>query len=132
MTERQARKPVNDNKPANDETTEVDSFDPALLEDVRNAFDLLETIGAKRDALNAEKKAALSKLKAQHMNSAGITLAMQYCRLDDRQRINFDITYQFVRRALGMPVQADLFEATVAHQAQKHTEEKKRARSSGH
>jgi len=93
--------------------------DEAFLQELRDAATEMDSINDQRAELNAAKKAIVERLQAQYgCNRHAMKAAIQYSKLPDDKRENFDLTYQVTRRALGAPVQADLFDA----QLQKTTE----------
>jgi len=93
--------------------------DEAFLQELRDAAAEMDSINDQRAELNASKKAIVERLQAQYgCNRQAMKAAIQYSKLPDDKRENFDLTYQVTRRALGAPMQADLFDA----QLQKTTE----------
>ena len=87
----------------NDETlTLVESFS-MLQSDVKK----------QRKALNDKVAAGKSELIAIGMNADAIKAAIAYSNLAEDDRGNFDQTYIFTRRALGCPIQEDLFVAAM-------------------
>jgi uncharacterized protein (UPF0335 family) len=93
--------------------------DEAFLQELRDAAAEMDSINDQRAELNASKKAIVERLQAQYgCNRHAMKAAIQYSKLPDDKRENFDLTYQVTRRALGAPMQADLFDA----QLQKTTE----------
>jgi len=89
--------------------------DEAFLQELRDAVLEMDKINDRRADLNAAKKAIVERLQAEYgCNRHAMKAAIQYCKLDEGKRENFDLTYQVTRRALGAPVQADLFDAQLA------------------
>jgi len=108
---------MSETKPTN--ATILAQPDEAFLQELRDAAAEMDSINDQRAELNATKKAIVERLQAQYgCNRHAMKAAIQYSKLPDDKRENFDLTYQVTRRALGAPVQADLFDA----QLQKTTE----------
>jgi len=104
----------------NQQTTDDQAPPPSMLaspsddflQEIRNAVQTLKEIDAKRKDLTASKTATVERLAADHaVNKAAMLAAMRYVDLKDKDKENWDLTYQVVRKALGDPVQQDLFEA---------------------
>jgi len=96
-------------------TTILAQPDEGFLQELRDAAAEMDAINDRRADLNAAKKAIVERLQAQYgCNRHAMKAAIQYCKLDESKRENFDLTYQVTRRALGAPVQADLFDAQIA------------------
>ncbi len=68
------------------------------------------SVTKKRKALNDEMAAGKSDLVVQGFNADAIKAALAYHKASETERANFDLSYIFTRKALGCPVQADLFE----------------------
>lgn len=64
----------------------------------------------KRKALNDELAAGKSSLVSKGFNADAIKAAIAYNKTSEDERANFDLSYIYTRRALGCPVQSDLFE----------------------
>jgi len=89
--------------------------DESFLQELRDAASEMDSINDQRAELNAAKRAIVERLQAQYgCNRHAMKAAIQYCKLDEDKRENFDLTYQVTRRALGAPVQHDLFDAQLA------------------
>jgi len=104
----------------NQQTTDDQAPPPSMLaspsddflQEIRNAVQTLKEIDAKRKDLTASKTATVERLAADHaVNKAAMLAAMRYVDLKDKDKENWDLTYQVVRKALGDPVQQDLFDA---------------------
>lgn len=79
------------------------------LKKVSDFRETSNSIKEKRKALSDELAAKKSELIALGFNKDGIEAAVKYSNLDESDQENFDITYLYVRRATGHPVQDDLF-----------------------
>jgi hypothetical protein len=105
--------------------------DEAFLQKLRDVSAELGEIGTRREELNAQKTALEQGLAADYgVNVRAMRAAIRYCELTDEQKVGWDLTNQVVRKALGQPVQLDLFEAQV-NKAVKSAEAKKRIAAAG-
>jgi hypothetical protein len=85
--------------------------DEKFLSRIKSAVDDLEEIDEKRTELTASKTAIFAQLAADYaVNKDAMRAAMRYVKLKDDAKQNYDLTYQVCRRALGSPVQMDLFD----------------------
>jgi len=83
-----------------------------FMEQIREAVAELENIDERRAKLSADRSAVLEGLAAEHgVNKHAMLAAIRYADLKDAAKQNWDLTYQVTRKALGVPVQMDLFEA---------------------
>lgn len=73
----------------------------------------VKDIKLQRKALNDEMAASKSKLVAIGMNAEALQAAQAFANLSEDEQANFDQTYIFARRALGRPIQEDLFVAAM-------------------
>jgi hypothetical protein len=100
--------------------------DEKFLAKLRDTAEALKAIDDRRSALSSERTALLEVLVADHaINKAALLAAIRYCDLPEDKRENWDLTYQVTRKAMGAPVQMDLFEAQV-EKSIKTAEAKKR------
>lgn len=72
--------------------------------------DLVADVDKKRKALNDKIAAGKSDLVSQGFNADAIKAALAYNKASEIERTNFDLSYIFTRKALGCPVQSDLFD----------------------
>jgi uncharacterized protein (UPF0335 family) len=70
----------------------------------------IEKIEDERAAMNADKKSIIERLEVRGINKHALKLAFRYAKMDSKQREGFDVAYKVVRRAIGLPLQGDLFE----------------------
>lgn len=83
-----------------------------FMEQIREAVAELENIDERRAKLSADRSAVLEGLAAEHgVNKHAMLAAIRYADLKDAAKQNWDLTYQVTRKALGVPIQMDLFEA---------------------
>jgi len=86
------------------------------LKQVKDFADLTEEIKDSREALNARLAAGKTALIDAGFNKHALEAAIKYARTPEEKRENFDLSYLYCRRALGVPVQDDLFAAAVGEQ----------------
>lgn len=98
-------------------------WDEETLTAVRDFSDELDRIAGERELLNSEKAVATTKLTNMGFNSEALKAAISYHKTPEEKRRNFDLSYQFARRALGCPVQDDLFVAAMQKQVKVKTPE---------
>jgi hypothetical protein len=91
-------------------------WDDDTLQSVRNFSDTLTDIKNRREELNAEKTAAQANLINKGFNKDALHEAIKYANTEEDKRQNFDMTYLYARKALGHPVQDDLFTAAMQQQ----------------
>jgi len=83
------------------------------MDRVREFAQTYEDVKEGRDALNAKLAAGKTALIDEGFNKDALDAAMKYARTPETKRENFDLTYLYCRKALGVPVQDDLFSAAV-------------------
>lgn len=93
---------------------ESKEFENELMIQVKEAFDLLNEIGAERDELNAKKKAAISALQAKGIDKDVLTWCYKYREADEEKRKVMDLSLMLIRKAIGQPLQLDLLQETNA------------------
>lgn len=85
-------------------------FDQEFLQKLVDARDKLEDITSQRASLNAASTAIFASLDTYGLNRNALRAAILYTKMDEDKRENYDLSYLISRKALGVPVQADLFE----------------------
>ena len=100
-------------------------WDQGTLKKVSDFAELVGDVKNECSELNARLAAGKAALIAMGFNKDGLEAAIKYARTDEDKRENFDLSYLFCRKALGHPVQDDLFMA--ATQQQVKVEMKKKA-----
>ena len=101
----------------NDETDETESiWDKATMERVKEFAKLVEEIADSRSALNAKLAAGKTGLIDDGFNKDGLEAAIKYAQTPEEKRENWDLSFLYVRRALGHPCQDDLFTAAMQQQ----------------
>ena len=86
----------------------------ALRREIKDAVGKIEALVDDRASLNADKASIVEGMEAKGINRHSLKMAMKYAAMDEKQRQNFDATYQLVREALGAPIQPDLFDEPTA------------------
>ena len=77
-------------------------------------FGVLTTdVKAQRKALNDSLAAGKSELVALGMDQDALAAAISYSKTPPEDQDKWDQTYIFARRALGVPIQEDLFVASM-------------------
>ena len=99
-------------------------YDPKFIELIADSEKKLQDIDDKRAELNATKAEVMAKLVAKGMNKDGVKAAMKYYRTAEEKRENFDLSYALTRKALGVPMQDDLFNAAALRQVEAHQKDK--------
>ena len=80
-----------------------------------------------RAAITARVAAKKTALIDMGFNKDAVEAAVKYARLEEDKRENFDLSYIFCRKALGTPIQDDLFAAAVQQQVTVTTRRKAEA-----
>lgn len=96
-------------KPEPEDTVES-TWDANTAASLAEFGELVEDVGKKRKALNDKIAAGKSDLVSQGFNPDAIKAALAYHKTSEADRANFDLSYIYTRKALGCPVQSDLFE----------------------
>ena len=97
---------------ANDETIQH-TWNRETLDQVAAHARKVADVAKQRKALNDDLAASKSSLVALGMDSDAIKAAIAYSKLPEEERGTFDETYIFTRKALGCPIQEDLFNAAM-------------------
>jgi len=108
------------------DVTEVQEsmYDPKFIELIAASEKKLAGIDEKRAELNASKAEVMAKLVAKGMNKDGVKAAIKYYRTEEKDRENYDLSYAVTRKALGVPIQDDLFNAAALKQVDAHQKDK--------
>ena len=83
-----------------------------LKKDIQAGVEKINSHIEDRTAANEAIAAVKSDLQAKGVHKKALNMAMTYMNMDPDNREGFDIAYDIVREAIGLPVtaQADLFE----------------------
>ena len=103
-------------KPKNEGIEAESIWDESTLQAVVDFSNKLDEIQLQREELNASKAAAQAQLVNMGFNADALKAAISYAKTPEDKRQNFDLSYQYARRALGCPVQDDLFIAAMQQQ----------------
>lgn len=79
---------------------------------VKHAVDEVNALKTDRASINADIQAVRENMQALGIKKEAFDMAMRYASWDEEKREGFDIAYDIVRDAIGLPVdaQGDLFE----------------------
>lgn len=99
-------------------------YDEGTLELIRRTNEELDRIADEREELNHAKGEAIARLKNKGIPVDAFTAARKYIRTKEEKRAGWDLAYQFCRKALGEPLQDDLFEAAARRQVENHQADK--------
>ncbi len=91
-------------------------WDQETMKEVEDYAKLVDEIADTRAALNARLAAAKTSLVDAGFNRDALRAAVSYAKTPESKRENFDLTYLYCRKALGVPVQDDLFVAAMQQQ----------------
>ena len=81
-----------------------------LKEFIKAQVDAIKELKAEGATFNEDIKSIFAKMESRGISKHAARAAMQYMSWDKDQRRGFDLAYQLVREAMGLPVQADLFD----------------------
>jgi len=72
------------------------------------AIQKISDINNKRSILNSEKKVIIEELEALGINKHAFGLTLRYHGMDENKREGIDFSYNYTRRAVGLPIQSEL------------------------
>ena len=96
------------------------ALDQKFLNKIAKAHDDLEQIKTQRDNLNTKKAEVITNLVDMGLDRKAVKAALAYVATPEDQRQLFDLSYAATRKALGVPIQDDLFVAQVERTVQAH------------
>jgi len=96
----------------------------AIKDEIKSQVDLILAAENKRSEANADIAAARAKIESLGIAKKALAWAMAYSKLDVDQRSGIDLSFTIVREAIGLPVQADLFDGTMIKLAEAAPTEK--------
>jgi len=88
--------------------------DPDFMQKLTDGAAKIARIAGERKELNAEIAEVMASFENEGLNRHAAKAAMKYVDMNEKDQLNYDLTYNVMRKALGKPVQGDLFEAAVA------------------
>lgn len=94
---------------AKDETAGLDqagSNITALKKDITDGVGKIEKLKEERAGINDAIAAVRSDLQAKGIHKKALDMAMTYMNMDADKREGFDIAYDIVREAIGLPFSA--------------------------
>lgn len=77
--------------------------------EAENYHDVMNVIEKDREGLNARATEARERLKSHGINVAAVNAARAYAKATEGKRAAFDTSYEVGRKAVGFPIQSDLF-----------------------
>ena len=83
---------------------------PKAARRINEIFDELDKINAKRRELNAEAGAKMNELAALGLRKDTARYLLKMRGWNEDERAEFDLSESVIRRAIGLPRQADMFE----------------------
>jgi len=75
---------------------------------INEAITKITDINNKRSILNSEKKVIIEELEALGINKHAFGLTLRYHHMDENKREGIDFSYNYTRRAVGLPIQSEL------------------------
>jgi hypothetical protein len=82
-----------------------------LLKDIRTGVDVIKAAKLERESYSEDISAAIERLESKGINRHALRMAMRYAEFDEDVRAGFDVAYQLVREAIGVPFEDQLFDA---------------------
>ena len=107
--------PVNDadeREASNDDNPKY-TWNKDTLDKVKRYAEVVDDVRAIREDANAQLAAAKSTLVADGFNKDALQAALSYANTPEEKRKNWDESYIFARKSLGVPIQEDLFTAAM-------------------
>lgn len=97
--------------------------DPKFMDKLKAAGEKYDAIKGERKKLNASMEELMATFENDGLNRKAVKAAISYVSMNEKDQQNYDLSYTIMRKAMGQPVQGDLFEAKVASEMkdrQKH------------
>lgn len=91
-------------------------WDRNTMDKVKEFETTIAEIKTSREKLNARRAAAVTELIDLGFNKDALDAALKYVNTPEEKRENFDLTYIYARKAMGQPIQDDLFAAATQQQ----------------
>lgn len=76
-----------------------------LKDDVKKGVEKIEGLKLKRQDVNVKIQEARTALEAKGIHKKALDMAMTYMNMDPDKREGFDIAYEIVREAIGLPTE---------------------------
>ena len=87
---------------------------PDFMQKLQDGAAKIAKIAGERKELNAQIAEVMATFENDGLNRHAVKSAIRYIDMNEKDQQNFDLTYNVMRKALGKPVQGDLFEAAIA------------------
>lgn len=94
-------------------------IDDGFLQRLRDVKERVASKVAERKSLNDDIASEMASLQSDGLNPKAFKAACAYLDMSPEQRENYDLSYAVSRRALGEPLQDDLFVATAKQNLKK-------------
>jgi hypothetical protein len=91
-----------------------DDITPEMLADTEKDIKAILELETERTATNADINAIRKRIYARGISAAALAASVARFKMDTEQREQFDRSRQIVDKALGIPVQGNLFGEDVA------------------
>lgn len=115
ITEAQLKKGLADISGSHENVTPLfKQEDPDFMEKLRDGAEKIARIQGERKELNASIAEVFASFENDGLNRHAVKAAIKFDDMNETDQENYDLTYTIMRKALGNPVQGDLFEAAVA------------------
>jgi uncharacterized protein (UPF0335 family) len=88
--------------------------DPGFMQRLRDGAEKIARIQGERKELSASIAEVMATFENEGLNRHAVKSAIKFTNMNETEQENYDLTYTIMRKALGKPVQGDLFEARVA------------------
>lgn len=88
--------------------------DPGFMQKLRDGAEKIAKIQGERKELSASIAEVMATFENEGLNRHAVKAAIKFTDMNESDQENYDLTYTVMRKALGKPVQGDLFEASVA------------------
>jgi len=87
-----------------------------LLKEIKEGVDSVIQLKKERAEINASIAEVRSRMEAKGIKKKAFDAALRYLEQDEEQREGYDMAYAIARKAVGLPMQGDLFEDEVLAQ----------------
>ena len=80
----------------------------AVKKEIKKGVDEIISLKDERTGINAQIAEVRARMVTHGIPKKALDMAMQYMNMDEDKREGFDVAYQIVREAIGLPVQGEL------------------------
>lgn len=95
---------------ANTEAAANLTDDPDLRQQIVDTIEEFKGLSNEAAQINARKRELIESLEAKGVNRHAFRYVLAFEKMDESQRQGLDLSYMIGRRAIGQPVQGDLFD----------------------